>query len=230
MAKGLGRGSQGSPSQCVLMIGIIDYGMGNLRSVQKAFERLGHEAAILRTPAQLDQAHKLILPGVGAYADAMLHLRERGWVQPLLKTLDAGVPTLGICLGMQLLFDGSQEDASSPDTLVPGLGVIPGSIVRFTDTQPDGSRIKVPHMGWNSLTWDAGCPLFAGLEPGAFVYFVHGYYAKPANDTAVASRTDYGQPFTSAVHHGHVWATQFHPEKSQQVGMRILENFAALPS
>ncbi len=212
-----------------MTIGIIDYGMGNLRSVQKAFERLDVDAAILRAPADLPAADKLILPGVGAFADAMANLRDQGWVGPLLDAVDAGTPTLGICLGMQLLFDGSEEDAESPDTLVPGLGVTPGAVVRFHERQPDGSRIKVPHMGWNRLAWDDGCPLFAGIEPDhAYVYFVHGYYARPEDDAVTAARTDYGRPFTSAVHRGNVWATQFHPEKSQRVGLKILENFAAL--
>lgn len=209
------------------MIGIVNYGMGNLRSVQKALERVGAQAQILDMPQQIASAERLILPGVGAFADGMSHLRERGMVLPLKEFADSGKPMMGICLGMQLLFDSSTEDAPSVDAPIPGLGILPGKVVRFQENQgPDKPRLKVPHMGWNEITFAAQTPLFAGLTPGDHVYFVHGYYCVPAHETDIAATTNYGQAYCSAVHRGNVWATQFHPEKSQHVGLRILENFA----
>ena len=209
------------------MIAIVNYGMGNLRSVQKALERVGAQAEVIDTPGQIESAQRLILPGVGAFADGMQHLRERGMVEPLRAYAASGRPMMGICLGMQLLFDSSMEDAPSPDQPVPGLGVLPGKVVRFQEDQGPGKpRLKVPHMGWNAIDFEPGTPLFEGLSPGDHVYFVHGYYCVPdeANDTAAAA--EYGSRFCAAVHRGSVWATQFHPEKSQRVGLRILENFA----
>lgn len=209
------------------MIAIVNYGMGNLRSVQKALERVGAQAELIDRPEQIADAQRLILPGVGAFGDGMAHLRERAMVQPLRDYAESGRPMMGICLGMQLLFDSSTEDAPSPDEPVPGLGILPGRVVRFNEDQGEGRpRLKVPHMGWNQIDFTPGTPLFDGLKPGDHVYFVHGYYCKPndANDTAAT--TQYGNAFCSAVHRANVWATQFHPEKSQQVGLRILENFA----
>jgi len=209
------------------MIGIVNYGMGNLRSVQKALQRVGAQAEIIDMPEQIASAQRLILPGVGAFADGMIHLRERGLVEPLKQYAASGKPMMGICLGMQLLFDSSTEDAPSADEPVPGLGVLPGRVVRFSEDQgPDMPRLKVPHMGWNEIAFAPGTPLFAGLPPGAHVYFVHGYYCIPADKTDIAATTGYGSTFCSAVHRGSVWATQFHPEKSQRVGLQILENFA----
>jgi len=209
------------------MIGIVNYGMGNLRSVQKAFERVGAQAQIIDTPDQIADAQRLILPGVGAFADGMAHLRERAMVQPLLAFAKSGRPMMGICLGMQLLFDSSLEDAPSPDQPIAGLGVLPGQVVRFSEDQgPDTPRLKVPHMGWNQIHFAPGTPLFNGLTSGDDVYFVHGYYCVPASADDIAATTEYGATFCSAVHRGNVWATQFHPEKSQRVGLRILENFA----
>lgn len=209
------------------MIGIVNYGMGNLRSVQKALERVGAQAQIIDQPEQVLAAERLILPGVGAFADGMAHLDERGISAPLIAFAESGRPLMGICLGMQLLFDSSMEDAASSDQPVKGLGILPGNVVRFQEEQGPGQpRLKVPHMGWNQIEFDADTPLFAGLKSGDEVYFVHGYYCVPDETQDVAANTTYGKPFCSAVHRGNVWATQFHPEKSQRVGLRILENFA----
>jgi glutamine amidotransferase len=212
------------------MIGVIEYGMGNLRSVQKAFELLGCQAAILYQPADLtDRITHLVLPGVGAFADGMAHLTQRGWIAPMRAFIDSGRPFLGICLGMQLLFDGSEEDAA-PGQLVPGLGILSGRVERFTVDAPEGPRLKVPHMGWNGLRWERPDPLLAGLEQDAAVYFVHSYHAVPGPDAAdglVGCQADYGGWFCASVWRDRLWATQFHPEKSQRVGLRMLQNFAA---
>ncbi len=214
------------------MIGIIDYGMGNLRSVQKGFERVGADAVLLRGPDEVGRIDRLILPGVGAFADGMEHLESRGWIGAIGDFIASGKPFIGICLGMQLLFDSSTEDAPSLDQPVAGLGVLPGRVVEF-DVNRGGQRIKVPHMGWNTVAWEGHFALFNGLEPGAAVYFVHGFYAEAvdvdSNGMATAT-TEYpvGAPFTCAAHKDNVWATQFHPEKSQTVGLRMLANFATL--
>jgi len=209
------------------MIAILNYGMGNLRSVQKALERVGAQAHIIDRPEQVLTAERLILPGVGAFADGMQHLDERGMSDPLRAYAASGRPLMGVCLGMQLLFDSSTEDAPSPDRPVAGLGILPGKVVRFSEDQgPEHPRLKVPHMGWNQIDFKPDTPLFAGLVPGDDVYFVHGYYCVPADPADAAATTGYGSAFCSAVHRGNVWATQFHPEKSQRVGLRILENFA----
>ncbi len=233
------------------MIGIIDYGMGNLRSVQKAFEQAGAEARILESPGDdaggegLSRLDKLVLPGVGAFADGMEHLRQRGWIAPLHSFVASGRPLLGICLGLQLLFDGSEEDASSPDELVPGLGLLPGRVVLFDPPRGEGlPRLKVPHMGWNTLAMQRRAdPLLTGIEDGQAVYFVHSYYAQPdeplgesngatrqsGGGGAITSAVcDYGHRFTASVWRDNIWATQFHPEKSQQVGLRMIANFARL--
>jgi len=213
------------------MIGIIDYGMANLRSVQKALQRLGAEATILRAPDEIDAVDKLILPGVGAFADGMANLRAGRWIEPLEASVRSGRALLGICLGMALLFDSSEEDAPSADEPVPGLGLLPGRVVRFRADR-EGRPLKVPHMGWNQITCRRDDALFAGVADGSHVYFVHGYYAVPdERDCPITSAVcDYGGPFTASVWHENIRATQFHPEKSQRVGLRILENFINLPS
>lgn len=210
------------------MIGIIDYGMGNLRSVQKAFEALDAEARILTEPHQVLDVQRLVLPGVGAFADGMANLNQRGWSKAIKDFIAQGRPFLGICLGMQLLFDSSQEDAVSVDEPVPGLGILPGKVVQFVSPAPDGQRIKIPHMGWNQLQWDPaqGDPLLIGLTQGSHVYFVHSYYIKPADDSLTSATADYGQTFCATVWRDNIWATQFHPEKSQHVGMSMLRNFS----
>lgn len=210
------------------MIGIIDYGMGNLRSVQKALQLVEAEAEIVRTAEEVGAVDKLVLPGVGAFADGMEHLRRRGLIEPINGFIATGKPFLGICLGMQLIFEGSEEDAPSPDELVPGLGVLRGEVRQFRGEAYGPGKLKVPHMGWNALSLEAGNALFAGLSDGDHVYFVHSFYAQPADDAAVSARADYGGPFCAAVWRENVWATQFHPEKSQRVGLMMLRNFAGM--
>jgi glutamine amidotransferase len=203
------------------MISILDYGMGNLRSVQKAFELQGVPARIIRTPAEVAEAGKLILPGVGAFADAMTHLREQGLVEPIRQHVAGGRPLLGICLGMQLIFDVGYEDG-----MHQGLGLVGGECVRFDVDRT--MHLKVPHMGWNQLRVEKDCPLFAGLAPGSNAYFVHSYHVVPRDKSVIATTTEYGQPFVSSIAAGNVFACQFHPEKSQAVGLKILKNFAEI--
>lgn len=200
------------------MLHIVDYGMGNLRSVQKAFEHLGIAAQITANPKDLAHAEKLVLPGVGAFRDAIAELKRLDFVNPIREFVASGKPFLGICLGLQLLFDVSYEDGE-----YEGLGIVPGKVVRFP-SQPD---LKVPHMGWNSLNiTQPQCPLFHGVEPGAHVYFVHSYYVVPDDSSVVAATSDHGGPFVAAIARGNLTATQFHPEKSQKVGLQLLNNFA----
>lgn len=197
------------------MIAIIDYGMGNLRSVQKAFEKVGAQALITHTPADIAKADKVVLPGVGAMAPAMARLNELGLTDVIRKVTREGKPFLGICLGLQLLFERSSEGG-----FVQGLGVLKGGVERFT-------LGKVPHMGWNQLqVQPAGAKLLAGINSGDNVYFCHSYYVKPADSGIAAATTDYGITYTTAVASGNVWGVQFHPEKSQSVGLQILTNFA----
>ena len=215
-------------------IGIIDYGMGNLRSVQKAFELLGARASVLTEPARIADVGSLVLPGVGAFADGMEHLTRMRWVDPILAHIESDRPFLGICLGMQLLFQGSEEDAASIDEPVPGLAVLPGKVVGFVQPTDPELRIKIPHMGWNSLGFHRDDPLFAGIEDEAHVYFVHGYYAEPdeSDQPLGSATTEYppSRPFCASIWRGRVWATQFHPEKSQRVGLKMLANFVGLDS
>ncbi len=201
------------------MLAIVDYQMGNLRSVQKAFERVGHEALITADPADLDAADKIVLPGVGAFQDAIAELRRRDLVEPITTAIDAGKPFLGICLGLQLLFDVSREDGEHE-----GLGVIPGEVVRFA-LPPDH---KVPHMGWNQLDVRHRPPILDGIADGAHFYFVHSYYVAPCDASVVATTTSYPEPFCSSIWRDNLYATQFHPEKSQKDGLRLLKNFAEL--
>ena len=201
---------------------IVDYGMGNLRSVQKAFESLGARAVVTASPAAVRRAGRLVLPGVGAFGDAMRQLRRRRLVEPLIERIGAGVPFLGLCLGLQLLFETSEE---SPG--VRGLGVLRGR-VRKLRRRP--ATLKVPHIGWNQLEpvpMTTRCPLLTGVQGGAFVYFVHSYYAEPTERAVVAARTTYGCMFPSVVWTDNVAATQFHPEKSQRVGLTMLRNFVS---
>lgn len=204
------------------MIGIIDYGMGNLRSVQKAIERLGTTAEIVSQAESLQDFSSLILPGVGAFRDAIAQLNSQHFVSAIRDYVDSERPLLGICLGMQLLFDRSYEDGE-----YEGLGIIAGDVVRF-HSEPG---LKIPHMGWNSLEFStaAAHPLLTGLQSGDYVYFVHSYHVRPENPIVVTARTCHGkQTFVSMVHQANVFATQFHPEKSQQVGLQILKNFVDL--
>ena len=211
------------------MIGIIDYGMGNLRSVQKAFEHLGHRAIVLPGPHALADVTRLVLPGVGAFGDGMTQLSERGWVEPIRTLIADGRPFLGICLGMQLLFEASEEAGEQQSGLVEGLSVLPGQVRRLTVDRDPQLRLKVPHMGWNEISWTRQDPLFEGLTPGVHVYFVHAYHVLPIDSTdapVTSATTDYGITVCASVWRDNVWATQFHPEKSQRVGMVMLDNFA----
>ena len=201
------------------MIHIVDYGMGNLRSVQKAFERLGVEATICARSVELAQATRIVLPGVGAFRDAIAELHRQDLVKPLKDHVASGRLLLGICLGQQLLFDVSYEDGE-----YEGLGMIPGKVVRFVD-QPD---LKIPHMGWNSLQFAKPSPLFAGISEGSHVYFVHSYHTVPNDASTIAAHSDHGVKFAASVSCGNIHATQFHPEKSQSIGLRLLKNFAEM--
>ena len=201
------------------MIAIIDYQMGNLRRVQKAFERSGYAATITSDPAVIAQAEKIVLPGVGAFADAIGELKRRELVGPIRDAVEQGKPFLGICLGLQLLFDRSYEDGEHE-----GLGILPGEVRRFEIP----AEYKVPHMGWNEIYFKRRPPILEGLDEGAHFYFVHSYYVVPEDAGVVALETSYPDPFCAMVWRDNLYASQFHPEKSQTNGLRLLRNFAEL--
>jgi imidazole glycerol-phosphate synthase subunit HisH len=201
------------------MIAIIDYGMGNLRSVQKAFEKVGYPAVVTNDPDVVAKAGKIVLPGVGAFEDAIAELRNRNLVQPVLQAIDSGKPFLGICLGLQLLFDVSYENGRHE-----GLGVLRGEVVRFD--LPRG--YSIPHMGWNQIAFSKRPPVLDGMDPGTYFYFVHSFYVVPQDADVIATTTDYGNLFCSMIAWDNVFATQFHPEKSQSAGLRFFRNFASL--
>ena len=206
------------------MIAVIDYGMGNLRSVQKGFERVGHPARIVRTPEEVAAASHIVLPGVGGFPECMENLVRSGMVEAILAGIGEGKPFLGICLGLQLLFTESEEFGRHE-----GLGVVPGRVIRFTGEPFDNHpEMKIPHMGWNRLRVLKDDPLLSGVPDGSYVYFVHSYHGVPTDDGVVSAVTDYGIPFVSAIRRGSLHACQFHPEKSQEVGLRILQNFGNL--
>ena len=206
------------------MIAIIDYGMGNLRSVQKGFEKLGYEAVVTADPRVVLEADKVVLPGVGAFGDCMRNLEQGGFVEPILKVIREGRPFLGICVGMQLLLTDSVEFG-----LHRGLDVIPGHVLRFPEgMRESGEELKVPHMGWNQLAIKRPAPIFTGVEEGSNVYFVHSYYEKPDDDSVVAATSVYGFEFCAAIWKDNIVATQFHPEKSQAIGLKILKNFGEM--
>jgi glutamine amidotransferase len=206
------------------MIGIIDYGMGNLGSVLKGFERVGADAGIISAPEEIRKADKLVLPGVGAFADAARTLREKELIRPILEYVAGGKPFLGICLGLQLLFDVSYEDGEHT-----GLGIIPGKVVPFDFSGLKlETKLKIPHMGWNQIRWTRDVPMLRGLEQGSSVYFVHSYYVVPKDPAVTATVTNYGVDFTSMIWKDNVFATQFHPEKSQKIGLAMLERFSKL--
>lgn len=202
-----------------MAIAIIDYGMGNLRSVQKALERLGFDAVVTRDSGAIEGAAGVILPGVGAFGACMQNLATYGLVETVQRVVRGGKPFLGICLGMQLLFEESEEFGP-----VRGLGLLPGRVVRFADQ----AELKVPHMGWNAIEKRQHPPHLEGIPDGAEVYFVHSYYVVPSDPALTATVTRHGIEFTSSIHRGNVFASQFHPEKSQAVGLRLLENFGKL--
>lgn len=201
------------------MIAVVDYGMGNLRSVSKALESLGAAVVVSGEASAIRKADKVVLPGVGAFPAAMRELKLRKLVDPVKEVIAQGKPYLGICLGLQLLFDRGEEGEGSE-----GLGVLRGSVRRF----PESRTLKVPHMGWNQVTQIKTCPLLSGIDPESYFYFVHSYYGDPSDPSVIALETDYGVRFTSMVWKDNVYATQFHPEKSQAMGLKLLENFIRL--
>lgn len=201
------------------MIAIIDYGMGNLRSVQKGFEKVGHEAVVTRDPAEVRKAAKIVLPGVGAFEDAIAELNRLGLTNSILRAIDSGKPFLGICLGLQLLFERSYENGQHT-----GLGVLKGEVVRF-QLPPEYS---IPHMGWNQAIIRRPAPILGGIDEGTHLYFVHSYYVVPEDEGIIAVETDYHKPFCAMVWRDNLFATQFHPEKSQTDGLKILKNFGNL--
>lgn len=199
------------------MLAVIDYGAGNLRSVMHALKHLkAPNMRLVQQGSDLDGATKIILPGVGAFGASMEQMRQRDLVAPLLDALAGGIPYLGICVGMQMLFDVGEEMGEHK-----GLGIVPGRVVRF----PDFADRKVPHMGWNQLDTKGRSALFAGLDEGSHVYFVHSYYCAPQDENAIIASVDYGIQFAAAVGCGNVYGVQFHPEKSQRNGLQILNNF-----
>jgi imidazole glycerol-phosphate synthase subunit HisH len=202
-------------------IAIIDYGMGNLRSVQKGFEKVGCQATITSDPAVVSAAEKVVLPGVGAFEDAIAELKRKNLVAPVLDAIHSGKPFLGICLGLQMLFETSYENGRHQ-----GLGVLKGDCVKFELPE----QYAVPHMGWNQLLIRRRPPILEGLAEGTHVYFVHSYYVVPQDAESIATETDYGGPFCSMIWRDNLFATQFHPEKSQSEGLKILKNFAELES
>ncbi len=202
------------------MIAIIDYGVGNLRSVEKAFHFIGAEANISSDKREILKADAVVLPGVGAFEEAMDRLDKAGMIDVVKETIEGNKPFLGICLGMQLLFDYSEEGNGK----TKGLGILKGSIKQL----PADMNLKVPHMGWNSLKTGSNCTLFQNLPSNPYVYFVHSYYLTAEDRTIVAATTDYGIEFDVAVNKGNLYATQFHPEKSGKVGLSMLRNFVSI--
>lgn len=214
------------------MIAVIDYDMGNLRSVAKAFEKVGADVVVTREPGKILDASHVVLPGVGAFRDCMRHLKEFGLIDPILKSIESGKPYLGICLGLQVLLDESDEFG-----LHKGLGLVGGRVELFpSDMMADAGggagqlpeRLKVPHMGWNSITKRRESRLLDGVGDGEYFYFVHSYYAVPTDPSVTLTSTNYGIEFTSSIEVENMWAVQFHPEKSQSAGLKVLENFSRI--
>ena len=210
---------------------VIDYGMGNLRSVQKAVEKVGSKAIIANTPRQILDASSVILPGVGAFEKCMNNLKELGLVDSIYRSIEAGKPFLGICLGLQILFTESEEFGSPR-----GLNIIKGRVVRFptnltgtdSDNQMPKIRLKVPHMGWNSLKFRKRAPVYEHIDDGSYLYFVHSFYVIPEDENIISTTTTYGIEFTSSIWKDNIIAMQFHPEKSQRLGLQILKSFSEL--
>ncbi len=200
------------------MIAVIDYGAGNLHSVKNALDFIGAQSVVTSDPHEIAKADKVILPGVGAFGDAMKSLEKTGLDKAVIETAKSGKPLLGICLGLQLMFEESEETAGTK-----GLGIFKGKIVKIPD-----HGLKIPHMGWNNLTFTKESRILKDIGESPFVYFVHSYYLSAEDESIVSAYTEYGERLDIAVERGNVFATQFHPEKSGGVGMRILKNFAAL--
>lgn len=205
------------------MIAIVDYGMGNVRSVQKAFERLGHAAEVTPDPDRVRRAAAVVLPGVGAFGDCMANLVKGDLREPVVEAVLSGRPFLGICLGLQLLFDESEEFGRQE-----GLGLVPGRVLRFPARAPSGESLKVPHIGWNQVSFRDRARIFDGLPDPSHLYFVHSYYVAPEDPSWIAGTTEYGLPFASAIARDNVWGVQFHPEKSQRLGLSILDHFGRI--
>lgn len=205
------------------MIALIDYGSGNLRSVRKALQHVGADVRVVTSPGELQGAQAVVLPGVGAFDDCVNALQQQELLEACRQFIRSGKSFLGICVGYQALFEKSEEFNSR----ATGLNIFPGKVVRFTE-QPG---LKIPQIGWNQIELlQPDCPLFRGIASGSYVYFVHSYFPKPADNSIIATRTMYGETFASAVWRDNVFATQFHPEKSQSVGLRLLRNFVELAS
>ncbi|SHK12234.1 imidazole glycerol phosphate synthase subunit HisH [Rhodothermus profundi] len=206
------------------MVTLIDYGIGNLRSLEKAFQAVGAEVQRTDQPDALQRARRLVLPGVGAFGACMAELHRRRLIAPIREAVRRGIPLLGVCAGLQLLFEESEEHGRHE-----GLGLLPGRVVRFPEATSDGQRLKVPHMGWNTITPHRPSPLLNGIPAGTYFYFVHSYYAVAADPNDVLATSCYGGvSFPAIVGRGRVFGVQFHPEKSQQRGLRILKNFLDL--
>ncbi len=203
------------------MIAIIDYDMGNLRSVSKAFEKLGATTVITRDPQVIAKAERVVLPGVGAFRDCMGHIEEYGLVEPIKEAVAGGRPFLAICIGLQLLFEESHEDG-----IHKGLGIVKGRVVRFPKPHREArSDYKIPHMGWNSIKRDKDSALLTDIPDGEYFYFVHSYYAECEEPGVTLTTTEYGVEFVSSIERDNLMATQFHPEKSQTAGLKLLKNF-----
>ena len=205
------------------MVAIIDYDAGNIKSVEKAFEYLGADTVITRDPKEIHRADHVVLPGVGAFSDAMKKIEEYGMEAPIKEVINKNIPFMGICLGLQLLFDSSEESEG-----VSGLGILRGKIVRIPNTDKEGTYYKVPHIGWNNLSFPREGKLFKGLDDESYVYFVHSYYLQAEDKSIVTATTDYSVRIEASVEKDNVFACQFHPEKSSEVGMQILKNFLAV--
>ena len=208
------------------MIAVIDYGMGNLRSVQKALEHVGAQVIVTNDPNLIMSADSVVLPGVGAFKDCMANLTQLKLIDPIRKFIDGGKPFLGICLGLQVLFEESEEYGP-----VAGLGVLPGKVMKFANASSEtkgGPPIKIPHMGWNNIEVKKKTPLFDKLGAEPYFYFVHSYYVVPEDQSMVATVTNYGVEFVSGIQYKNIYAFQFHPEKSQTMGLSLLERFSNL--
>ncbi len=199
------------------MIQIIDYGRGNLNNVKKAFNHFGYQAEIIDKPNSIKDASGLVLPGVGAFGDSMTCLNDQGFTDVIKSFVQSGKPLLGICLGLQLLFESSDEFGSQK-----GLGILKGHVTRFKTDE------KVPHIGWNQIEIKKSTHLLDGILSGSYFYFVHSYYAIPEEESIISTTTDYGLSFTSAIEYKNIFATQFHPEKSQRIGLQIIKNFGEI--
>ena len=207
------------------MIAIIDYGMGNLRSVQKGFEAVGAKAIVTSDSKKILSARSVVLPGVGAFKACMDNLKKFDLIDTVKQSVQSGKPFLGICLGLQLLFSQAEEFGS-----VSGLGILKGKVVGFKDAPNSGDPLKIPHMGWNNVEVKPSHPLFDSVPNQSYFYFVHSYYVMPEDRATVATTTNYGIEFVSGIHHENIHAFQFHPEKSQQLGLTVLKNFSRLSS